>query len=72
MIIGYFVDEKRGRRQSLVGGQDLSPGLLRITSAGESVGVVIVLLGNNVIADYCEAGPVGCRKRNSYRGNDIG
>jgi hypothetical protein len=44
---------------------------LRITSAGESVGVVIVLLGNNVIADYCEAGPVGV-KRNSYRGNDIG
>ena len=71
MIIGYFGDEKRGRRQSLVGGQDLSPGLLRITSAGESVGVVIVLLGNNVIADYCEAGPVGV-KRNSYRGNDIG
>ena len=72
MIIGYFGDEKRGRRHSLVGGQGLSPGLLGITSAGESVGVVIVLLGNNVIADYCEAGPVGCRKRNSYRGNDIG
>jgi hypothetical protein len=35
---------------------------LRITSAGESVGVVIVLLGNNVIADYCEAGPVGAEK----------
>lgn len=62
MIIGYFVDEKRGRRQSLVGGQDLSPGLLRITSAGESVGVVIVLLGNNVIADYCEADRWGAEK----------